>query len=337
MRCINIVIVVCLGAVVVGGCARRAGPSVALSNRALIGAMPDGAESVMVWRLDELQREAPDMKEAAEELVIGLNEKAETKEQIDVVLRRAIRTARPLVWAHSGSRFSPPSDLGVGDYNERSIWITERPLRELRRALDTGEGVGGPVQRHKIAGVRVYEVLREIEFYGGESMTEPMFIALPDPRTALAAESLEDIGHMLARHRDEHAEIPEQWRSAAARIEIESPMVMLRRYDPESEDDQFSPVRPGLSAERRIEIEAFALVLAEAEQGRYRLEVITRQPQRAEEAFFRLLLPEPLFTWTAETTGEGFAATVKGAVEQERHARDAILSLLTVFGMNLYI
>lgn len=337
MRCINMVVVVCVATVVVGGCARRDGPSGALSNRALIGAMPDGAESVMVWRLDELQREAPDMKEAVEEWFLGLNEEAAATERIEIVLRRSIGGAGPVVWAHSGSRFTAPPDLGVGDYNERSIWITERPLRELRRALDTGEGVGGPVQRHEIGGVRVYQMLREREFYGGESMTEPMFIALPDQRTALIAESLDDVGQMLGRYGRAPSGIPEQWRSAAARIEIESPLVILRRYDPESEDDEFSPVNPGLSAERRIDIEAFALVLADAERSRYRLEVITRQPQRAEEAFFRLLLPEPVFDWTVQPTDRGFAATLGGEAEREYHAREALTTLLMVFGLNLYI
>jgi hypothetical protein len=331
MRCATLLLIAALATAILGSCGRTA----PLSNRPLIAAMPDGAESVIVLRLDELQREAPVLKGIAERPIVGL-EGDEPADAMDAVLRRGIQAAGPIVWAHGGSRFTPPPDLGLGDYDGRSIWVTERPLDDVIRALATGEGIGGPIERHEAGDVTVYEGRRTIEFYGGESKIEPMFVAFADSRTPMVAETREDIVQMLERWRGGHREVPARWRSPAQRLEIESPVVVLRRYDPESEGDQFSPVNRLIPPEERIEIEAVGVVLADPAKSRYRLEVITRQPQRAEE-FYRHWLSEREFAWTVEATEEGFAATLEGAAEQEEDVAAALYSLLIVFGWNFYI
>lgn len=321
-------------AVTAAGCASGPQPPAPLSNPALIAAMPDGAESVMVLRLDELHA-APDLKESAERMVAWLDgdEPADT---MDTLLRRGIQAAGPVAWVHAGSRFTAPPDLGVGDYDARSIWVTRRPLNDVIRALDTGEGVAGPLARHEANGVTIYEGQRTIEFYGGESKTESMFVAFADARTPMVAETRDDIEQMLARWRAGDRQIPARWRSGAQRLEVESPIVILRRYDPASEEDQFSPVNRRIPPEERIEIEAFGIVLTDPAKRRYRLEVISSQPQRAEE-FFRHWLSDESFAWTVEAADAGFAATLEGAAGQEEDVAMELYSLLMVFGWNLYI
>ena len=321
-----------------GAIVQRPGPvragATAPSTKALIAAMPDGTESVIVCRFDN-----PASQLALKDSVWGFFEQLSEKDSFHKTIFRAVAQAGLLAQATGGSDFGGPKGVGVGWYVDRSIYVVAKPLADLQRQLERGGVFPSASKKRTVEGITVYEgqvSSRHLQDPEGKPRQEPWFITLLDERTLVTTQSMDELLHMIRSLRDSRESVPVEWRELAPRVDFDSAIVILRRYDPSNEDDPWSPFGPRIDKEFRVNIDGYAVTVPNT--GKLKLEMYCRTEEPEKAARF---LSIRMFTggkdhverWDIDKLEQGFLAQIFS-----EHPEDPAYLLLTVWALfGLYI
>lgn len=202
------------------------------SNARLLGALPTGASSYLVADLTRLFAEGsafiamdPSGPEA--------QANGDAFHPLTEAMVRYAGQAGPDAYAIAGSEFTPPTNLGVGDFNARVIIHAVTPITPPGEWLDAA---GQPLELDSQT-VRDVEVLGSApapvdaagyNYAGPPWGGERRFVALADQHTVVLAESAEDVADMVLAWRGERAFSPHRFAPAFEPGLLDSPMVILR-------------------------------------------------------------------------------------------------------------
>ena len=168
---------------------------------------------------------------------------------------------------------------------------------------------------------------------------EDRYVAVVDDATLVIAPRREEAESMVRALRRGEQGVPAWWRDAAAGLPLESPIVILRRYDPTNARDYLSPENPLLDERQRAGLRMLGLALVDAKEGVFRLRGVTGDSAQARRVLMtQKYLPQSDFAWEVEEEGdEAFVATLRlrGRGEEIRGALP--LRLMIMWGVNLVI
>ena len=277
------------------------------TNLQLLSAMPPGTESVMILRLSALRARDSILRDDYRR-----KPRSQPGDDIKTVVTNAIGQAKQMAFTWGGSDFTTPSDTGMtGNFNERAIYIVEKPLDELLKRLETGTNVEGLEGGFEVAGVKVFQ--GKIDTTSSWARThnsagEPWFVAIPNPNMAVTAESRADIAYMLKALASKKAEVPVQWRTIAKGRNLESPILILRQYPRPSD-----PRGPGADAflpPVKAQATHFALILPGVSIATLKLFVAAKDPTRAVHWVRDTFLFESDFAWEVKSDATSASATL---------------------------
>lgn len=327
-----------------------AGAAVAASAKApsnvhLIAAMPSGVESVLVFRYAELTSDTSALKDDVYRTIdnLGKAHSEDERNQLLNIVLRYVAMSNPIVHAQGGSAFTrvtgDPRGLGLGNYHGRSIWYVERSLEPLRRRLDESRDIVGPVQAFKLDGVPIYQTEVTQHALKDDAVTpiqEQRFIAFPSDRCVVIVEDRGELEHILKVLRSDGRELPAGWRKVAGDLDVESPIILLRCYDPTNELDYYSPVNPRKSGFDHVDIESVALALPSVERLTFRMHCVSKEPQKAVTYYGHQALRREVFDWKVTWREGGFAADLT-VIDEQRGRSYPTLVLYLLFGANLFL
>jgi hypothetical protein len=321
-----------------GGAAASFAQPDAPSNRQLIAAMPPGVESVLIKRYPALT--AADSALKVENLHVwdGLgNRSAEPEAAFNDIVQQ-LADFKPVVYAEGGSDFTrvadPEGPSGLGNYNSRSIWYVQQPLGPLRRRLDGKALPTQPATASNPHAPRVYET--EVKQYVPKDgraapVQEKRFIAFPSDYCVVVVEQKGELDDILKALASRSAELPERWRSVAGKLEIESPVVLLRRYNRTNTLDYYSPFNPEFLP---VDIESFGLILPSEKRVNFRVRCLSRSVMEAEQYYKRGFLREEEYRWRVTMREGGFDAEL---VAVNGNTQTVMMLLYVLFGANMFI
>jgi hypothetical protein len=309
----------------------------------LIAAMPPETESVVLWDFGRLSEDTSVLKEFVQQWLTGLRDVPTYRNRDDLrnVVLKCIAASDPVTNAMGGSRFARPAKpdgepigTGGGDYVERSIWVTHKPI-----CLDTLLAARKDVRQGCASGVMVYWA--EVDFYPSEELDpirKPFLVATPNPHTVVWAESRTEIEYMIRSITTRTTKVPRQWSKVLDGFDVDAPVLVLRKYDPTNERDIYSPVSPSRPVGCRVAVEASALAVLAPAAPVFRMRMITDDPGGAEQFMQAMLFSPASFRWVVTSNVDGFTAMVfPQADEQRRLGEELPLFVLMFFGMNLLI
>ncbi len=315
--------------------------STAPSTEALIAAMPDGTESVLVCRFDKSASQLA-LKDSVghffEQLAAERDEdfggRDVNPEYFHRTIFRAVAQAGLLVQATGGSDFGGPTDVGQGWYVDRSIYVVAKPLADLHRQLERGGVFPSASKKRTVEGITVYEgqvSSRHLQDPEGKPRQESWFITLLDERTLVTTQSMDDLLHMIRSLRDSRQSVPVQWRELTSRVDFDSAIVILRRYDPSNEDDPWSPFGPRISKEFRVNIDGYAVTVPNTRKLKLEMYCRTEEPEKAAR-FLSMFTGRPnhFERWGIDKLEEGFLAQIPFDYEDPAYL---FLSSYALFGL----
>ena len=315
------------------------------TNTQLIAAMPPATESVLIRRYSALASEESALKNEAQQTIDGLGDVASEEERnalLNVVLRY-VAMADPVVHAEGGSDFTritgDPGGIGVGNYNSRSIWCVERSLDRLKKRLAEQRDLSGDVKTFTLDDVPAYETEVRRHVATDDKVTpvqEKRFVAFPSDHCVVITEDRNELEQILTGLKSKAPEVPEKWRVPTAGLELQSAIVLLRRYDPQNELDYYSPVSPKKPAFQRVNIESVALVLPSVNRLAFRIKCISEEPRKAVVYFACHTLRQEAYRWKTNVSDVGFEAEV-AAIDENRDVAYPMLVLYMLFGPNVFI
>lgn len=315
------------------------------TNKQLIAAMPPATESVLIQRYGILLADDSALKTEAQELIDNLGNiySGEERDALLNVVLRHVAMAKPVVHAEGGSQFTrvtgDPLGVGVGNYNSRSIWCVERSLDRLMKRLAEKPDISGALKTFKLGGVPVYHSeLRQYLMKGEEAapIQEDRFVAFPSDRCVVITEDRDELKHILDRLESKASGVPEKWREVAAALELESPIVLLREYDPQNKLDYYSPVNPTQPDYKQADVQSVCLVVPSPKRLAFRLNCISKEPQKALAFYGYEVLCYETYRWDTKLRQAGFNSEV-AVVDEKRDEAYPFLSLYILFGMNVFI
>lgn len=200
--------------------------------------MPNAVESVMITYTGRLTAEGSPHQEFRS----GSQTKdAEYKQQPAPAdaLRLAVAWAADagiVVDAWGGSDFKKPYDLGVGDFNQRRILVTERPLDGFAKRLDecASEGLAG-IARIETDG---YAAFRGQTDRSGAGDRETVCIGILDSNTMAITESPGELAEIASNWRKQGLDLPARFALAREDLSRQPVIIVVRAFDP----DQLDPV-----------------------------------------------------------------------------------------------
>ena len=306
-----------------------AAASTAPSTKALIAAMPDGTESVIVCRFDKSASQLA-LKDSAEQFFELLSE----KDSFHKTIFRAVAQSGLLAQATGGSDFGGPTGVGMGWYVDRSIYVVANPLADLQRQLERGGVFPSGSRKRTVEGITVYagqvsahypqdpEEVRRLEYW---------FITLLDERTLVKTQSMHDLLHIIRSLRDGWESIPVQWRELASRVDFDSAIVILRRYDPSNEDDPWSPFSLRISKEFRANIDGYAVTVPNTRKLKLEMYCRTEEPEKASRFLSKFTGGiNHVERWDIDKLEEGFLAQIPFDYEEQAYL---FLSVYVLFGL----
>jgi len=332
-----------LCAILVWATAARAGGEEIPTNLRLIAAMPPGTESVLVYRYPALTAEDSAMKREFEEMLDGLGtpEDQDERNRLHNVVMRYVAMSNPLVQVEGGSQFTAPDGVGVGNFNGRSIWIVEHPLARLMQRLAARKDIDGELTPFKLGDVQCYETAVDVRISirpDVAPVTERRLYAFPSTRSVVVTECRDDVEYILKALGAKEPKVPKQWEPFAAALDIESPIIILRRYDPSNDRDYWSPAGSMNPHYGRTQVEGFGLVLKSAHDVMFSLRCVAKQRERAAAYYKDHAFRQENFTWSIEERPEGFTAEITGNAARIREANIPItLITFVLFGPNVFI
>lgn len=199
------------------------------SNEQLLAVMPPGAESVFIQRLEELRVEQSILRNQFDDGWFRRSDELDLKSVVMNAL--ADRSVRLFAWG--GSNFRLPPDTGMtGNYNERAVYVVDRPLTDLRARLERSKGIPLASDAFTVDRFTVYSGRIAHDSFYGHAMNaadESWYIALADDFTIITAESRADIEYMLQAWARAEPEIPERWREILRGHDVSAPLFIVRR------------------------------------------------------------------------------------------------------------
>ncbi len=307
-----------------------AAASTAPSTKALIAARPDGTESVIVCRFDKSASQL-----ALKDSVWGFFEQLSEKDSFHKTIFRAVAQAGLLAQATGGSDFGGPMGVGMGWFVDRSIYVVAKPLADLQRQLERGGVFPSGSKKRTAEGITVYagqvsahyfqdpEEVRRLEYW---------FITLLDERTLVKTQSMDDLLHMIRSLRDNRDSVPVQWRELASRVDFDSAIVILRRYDPSNEDDPWSPFGPRIDKEFRVNIDGYAVTVPNTRKLKLEMYCRTEEPEKAAR-FLSMFTGKinHVQRWDIDKLEEGFLAQIH--FDHYEDPAYLFLSMYSIFGL----
>lgn len=306
------------------------------ANEQLIAAMPEGVTGIMLVRFDPLQEEGSKLAETAGWFPPNREAPEGREDDLYYLTRRMAMDADPEVFVWGGSAFERAADIGVGNFDERQIWVVGGDLGPLRARLEQRETITGFVEAFEVGGVTAYHGRTQFPVYGHKEqpIVQDVFVAAPAGSTVVMAETREDIERMVGAVLEPPADAPERWTSLAGDVPLDAPLLVLRRYDPADRESWIVPMHPSVPEEDRVKLDAVVLAWPDPAQGRVRLHGVGEEPQRGADWLRRNLLPDHMWRWEL-AVGEGeFDATLSISDDA---AKAAGLSLMLVFGLYIAI
>jgi hypothetical protein len=297
-----------------------------LGTRTMISFMPKSAESVLLVRPKELSKTG---YSGCSEFLVNAEEAVE--DTLDVVLGAAASVGIDAV-ACAGSRFSRPAGLGVGEFTQYWAVSTASELTSLTDALESRTPELGIVNTVSIAGTHVF--IGKSRMRSTRREPAEIFIAVPDSRLLLIASDLLGIEEMLLR-RLKGAVVPAQWRELARRVDLASPLVLLRQYDVANERDLLSPWNAPSNDGNIVRLHAIGGHLV-ASTGLF---ILHGEAENAEEAMgflSRRIFSAAWFEWDRKRVAGPFFRAELNPRDTVMEAEVAI-SCYMAFGMNLGI
>ncbi len=315
------------------------------TNKALIAAMPPATESVRIHRYDVMTSEGSVLQHESKRIINRLgnaNSEEDRNRLISIVLRH-VAMANLIVHIEGGSEFTRitgnPIGIGVGNYHSRSIWFVEGSLDQLKKGLAEDREFKGDVKELTLSDVPVYQSeVREFVMKGDkvEAIQEKRFVAIPTSHCVVITEDKHELEHILQGLKSTTSNVPEKWRVVAEKVEIESPIVVLRRFDPNNELDYYSPVNPNNPAYRRADIESFSFVMPAHNRLAFELYAVSKEPRKAAAFFGQDSFRQEVFEWKVNFHGTGFDAEVF-VRDKKRNEAHPMLMVYHLFGPNVFI
>lgn len=309
-------------------------------NARLLAAMPPSIESVLIYRDTEPAREGTLCHQLAtiwgpEVVMPGEGDEPGGEESLADAVQRTAQRSDAAIVVLAGSGFTRPNDIGLGNYDERAIWVVRKSLAPLERRLRADERIKGELRQFEVAGVTVYQGRRRHEMYNEDAALEDIFAAVVDDRTAVLAERREDIVHMVAQLRGGLGQTPERWARAAGNLPLEAPVVILRAYDRTNALDAVSPVNPNAEEGYRAEIESLALVVPSRNENLAKIRVVTPDAMKAKAVYEAYLIPTDRAEWDVRPIPGGFEGELRSI--QVGTQSEGALMLYQLFGPNFAI
>ncbi len=309
-----------------------------LGNPALLAIMPGTVESVMLVRFEAPIDYGGVIAGWRDSLGHFGDEELGRDDLLNTTLR-AVAAAHPSAFLWAGSGFTGPDGIGVGNFDERWIWVVGSPVTALRERLDACEGVAELNEPFDVQGVRVYSA-KTFHYPDGyphatkEKIEKETLVAFPREHVVLIAQSRRDIEHMVSAALKPPDSPPVRWAPVAEGLDLGSPLLILREYDPRNTRDWQSPLNATREDEDgQADIRMAGLALPD--DAGFRLNVVSRTPDRAKRFYRTHVLVEDAFAWKDTPTETGFRAVLRVAEGAEDGA--PLLCLLVFFGPNIGI
>lgn len=305
-------------------------PSAVPSNEQLIAAMPPRMESVIVLSMKALSSETSAFKRdfpSFSSSPVSAGQKDGLSAAIDRILAEG--TVEKMVMA--GSNFRAAQGAGAGSFDSCVLFLLDRPIMNFEESLKANRDVE-PVESP--AG-NIFKGRTRAP----DGTEVPLFVSHPTDTTMVLAMSQGDVEHILRQLRSDSREIPPHWRAFSQDAAIESPAIVIRKYDPTNQNDSHSPINPKRPPDMKVEIDGFVLTIPSTEKVELLLRCKTGSPDRA-ISFYRsaemryYVLPELIWNWEITKTTDGFEAkiSVREGSGQNYHC---LVVLYSLFGVNM--
>jgi hypothetical protein len=312
------------------------------TNRELIASMPDDFRSVVILDAEPLCREGCGLKSALQRF-FG---------QVDESVRREIIPDRDFLISPSGSHnlesivfrelinrnptkrvvaatWSPRAQGRDKPFRYLTIWITKNSNRPIKTKVKDGDGIIGEVGKTAEDGLDIYDSV--VELYGG---LKKIFVAFPNEHMTIVAFSSDDITHIAKSLKTKPTAIPACWQKASSTLNVESPVVMLRKFaSNETRIVKPDPENPRMLKVESVAIDSCGITSDAGPKVNFKLRVITTQPDDAEIYFygggFYFGFPPGDWEWAKETDAEGFTADIELVKERKPEYTTAMVMTLS--------
>jgi hypothetical protein len=313
------------------------------SNEHLLNAMPDGVTSVVIWRYNDIRQHNELLRDDMNRTHQGLGDpRGEWHDHsLDEMIQIATYAAKPIVSIRGGSDFISPEGIGAAVYNQRGIWIVDQPLDVLReqiqRRLDAGMMErDGEVADAIYRGTIMVRQSRAFWEEPAEPDEQQIFVTMPDDRTVLLAQSRDEIEQMRQRFAGRAEGNLTMWRRIAGDLPIDATVVVLRKFDPTNERDEFSPANPLYREERGVtRAENVALVLPDPTSADFVMRYVGDGIEEVAKLYQRYWSGHD---WTVTEKDDGFLSQLAFKGEPEASGVDSftvvLFPVLYTFGLS---
>ncbi|MDX2200480.1 MAG: hypothetical protein SF069_16115 [Phycisphaerae bacterium] len=269
---------------------------------------------------------------------------------LDRVVFQRIVMLRPQKRVLAGADFKRPIAPGIGQCEYLAIWVTADSNEALRNDVASGRGINGEVVTANSDGVEVFhskvELFAEATAPPGQqndARSMQVSVAFPTPHVTVVSFVPNGAAH-VAKALKQKAErnVPLRWQSLASRIDLNAPLVLLRRMgNPQQCVGYPDPNNRSKPIIRDITLHGFAIAAAPDEPLRFRL--VADAPS-AEDAYLyfqgggtRGGFPAPTYTWDRINRVGGFDATVTFTPTPTARNSHASLLMIGFFGLEILI
>jgi hypothetical protein len=313
-----------------------------LTNKQLLSIVPPDAESVVVARLGPLAAEKSAFRAQLLDASKNVGGAPGAARQINTVVNGEIINAKPTAWVCAIREYRAEQGIGMGAFTPSNVFIVEQSTDLLRDRLLKGDGVDNPVKMTEEGGIKFFAGtfptsadLRPPTSKEAAAGTQDYFVAIADAHTVVTGyrrADVQTIVRLLAKPGDS---IPVKWKDVAAGLDIEAPLIILRKYDPHNEDAG-SPVSRKVYKDLRADIDSVGLAVKDCEKAVFQIHALTSEPERAQGALQWQVMPEHHVTWAVKNDATGFA----GEITWQKHTVDdgmMVLLLMSFFGITVAV
>lgn len=319
-----------------------------LTNRALLASMPDSMEAVLVLQAEPLLREECALKRElqgffgiVDESMPGMTRKdrdfisSDGENNLDRIVFAEVVARKPVRRLVAGSAFQPPQVIGAGSFSFVAVWITKETNEPIKQRLESGNGIIGEVTKTTEDGLDVYQSPVEFRWSpmrGATSVKKSIHIAFPNEHVTIIALSADDLKHISKSLKAKAKEIPPRWQRAAAKLDIESPVLVLRRFVQDKQRfRRFDFENPQNIEILNVPIHSYGVTYDGGANVSFKLRVITPEPEDAEGYYhggtYRAGFVPGRWKWDKRTDQDGFTADV---VFEEKEGRNHHSSLIVL-------
>lgn len=108
------------------------------------------------------------------------------------------------------------------------------------------------------------------------------FAGFPDDYTIAISPSKEMLLGLMGSWNKSDASVPEQWKRAAESMDLDSMIVVMRKYDAKNDRDAFSPYQPGWLTQETSPIDQIGLTVPNSKELRFKVRTVSKEQGSAE-------------------------------------------------------